>query len=578
MRKTIVMIVLIFLFLSCNQGQKKVITIGENNWFTEYGFYDALEKAKRENKPVLAYFTAKWCGPCQKMKKNLFEKKEFKRIAKRVVLLRIEQTEGLGRMLCKKFKIMVYPSVMLLDSNGSVIDRGWHGERGNTVKDVEEWLTISVEKTKPEFYKKPMPLNRLYNLVCKPFTSFSKFSDKERLKILENSLMAYAERLKGKTDSKAYYTILINFIGEVSSVYKTKKGEERKKDFLKKYDKKVSFLVSKMKEKKDRDYWIASYLFNTGRIDKAFGYIEKYTRNIKEIDYTTLRFLLLKMNFFLFYAVEHTGIEEKPSNLLKEYNTEKGLKIFNKVMTVALEKKDQKTRNLIFSHSLSTIEKLAKNKEKEIANKMAKKAFETLIRMDDLKKCEIFKKKIDWDHYEFNPQNFWLNVYLDDFTYYDLIPETIVDFCKKYYRDVNISYQIEYASYTIASYFTMGRYKEGMDFINQVLNDKDFMEKQSKVWWEYRLYVEIAYQLLKHNVNIDLAGKYAKKACKLRHYKESTSLFVLAMYRAKKGDYFDAVQLGKKAYNIELSREHSSQEILYKIKENLNKWENKLKK
>lgn len=49
----------------------------ELNW--ESSYKEALQKAKKENKPLLVYFTGSdWCGPCIKLDKELFHTQEFK--------------------------------------------------------------------------------------------------------------------------------------------------------------------------------------------------------------------------------------------------------------------------------------------------------------------------------------------------------------------------------------------------------------------------------------------------------------------------------------------------------------------
>ena len=100
--------------------EKKVFyrKIGEIDWFTEYSFEKAFEKAKNENKLVFADFSAKWCGPCQQLKKRVFEKKEFEKVFKLAIPVYIECTSKIGTELSKRFSISGFPTVVIFDKNG----------------------------------------------------------------------------------------------------------------------------------------------------------------------------------------------------------------------------------------------------------------------------------------------------------------------------------------------------------------------------------------------------------------------------------------------------------------------------
>ena len=55
-------------------------------WFDDYDA--ALEKARRENKPILLLFTGSdWCGFCIKLRKNVLDKGDFKGFAKKHLVL-----------------------------------------------------------------------------------------------------------------------------------------------------------------------------------------------------------------------------------------------------------------------------------------------------------------------------------------------------------------------------------------------------------------------------------------------------------------------------------------------------------
>ena len=92
----------------------------------------AIEKAKKENKPILVEFTGSdWCPPCMMMRKNVFSKKEFVDAAsKKWILVELDlpkkshpEVAKRNRPLAEKFKIEGVPTVILLDENGKEFNR-----------------------------------------------------------------------------------------------------------------------------------------------------------------------------------------------------------------------------------------------------------------------------------------------------------------------------------------------------------------------------------------------------------------------------------------------------------------------
>lgn len=91
----------------------------------------ALRTAQDQDKHVLVDFTGSdWCGACKKLDRNVFSKPEFEKLASpHFVLTTIDYREKTPlpserlkevKALIKKYKIHRWPTILLIDSDGSV--------------------------------------------------------------------------------------------------------------------------------------------------------------------------------------------------------------------------------------------------------------------------------------------------------------------------------------------------------------------------------------------------------------------------------------------------------------------------
>jgi thioredoxin-like negative regulator of GroEL len=91
-------------------------------WVTD--FNKALAEAKQFSKPIFVDVYAEWCTWCHKLDKEVYSDPKFKEYMKNYVLARIDSEDGgQGSSIAQKYDIDSLPTMIVLNSQGKVLDR-----------------------------------------------------------------------------------------------------------------------------------------------------------------------------------------------------------------------------------------------------------------------------------------------------------------------------------------------------------------------------------------------------------------------------------------------------------------------
>ena len=79
-----------------------------------------LEKASKENKATMIYFTADWCVSCRRLEKNTFSDKSLQAKINNINAIKIDLTDNSidDQFLIKSYSIFGPPTILFFDSNG----------------------------------------------------------------------------------------------------------------------------------------------------------------------------------------------------------------------------------------------------------------------------------------------------------------------------------------------------------------------------------------------------------------------------------------------------------------------------
>jgi thioredoxin-like negative regulator of GroEL len=83
----------------------------------------AFAQARGEKKPLLLYWGAKWCPPCNQLKATLFNRQDFIERSRGFVAVNIDGDLPGAQKLGARFKVRGYPTLVLLRPDGTEVTR-----------------------------------------------------------------------------------------------------------------------------------------------------------------------------------------------------------------------------------------------------------------------------------------------------------------------------------------------------------------------------------------------------------------------------------------------------------------------
>jgi thioredoxin 1 len=110
----------------------------------------AQADARALNKPVLLYFTARWCAPCQTMRRHVWTDRGVATDASAYLPVRIDVDQQPA--LARQFGVETVPYLLVLDTEGRPV---WKVDRGLDANAMRAFLRGEQTRTLPGSLSSP---------------------------------------------------------------------------------------------------------------------------------------------------------------------------------------------------------------------------------------------------------------------------------------------------------------------------------------------------------------------------------------------------------------------------------------
>lgn len=165
--------------------------------FEELSLEEALAKAKAEGKYVFLDCYTSWCGPCKVMSKQVFVRKAVGDLFNPTCInIKIDMENGEGPEIAKRYGVMAYPTMFVLNADGSVKYRLQGGmEAGHFLLKAGNALNPAISYTELKGYGSlsACPLEKQADYII-------ALCDGGELRDASQEIAAYLKAVEGKTE------------------------------------------------------------------------------------------------------------------------------------------------------------------------------------------------------------------------------------------------------------------------------------------------------------------------------------------------------------------------------------------
>lgn len=106
--------------LSLNASGQRAVWVSASGVHELQSFF---ESAAATNKPLLLYWGATWCPPCNQLKATLFNRQDFAALTKSFIAVHIDGDKPGAQVLGQRFKVSGYPTLVLFRPDGQELMR-----------------------------------------------------------------------------------------------------------------------------------------------------------------------------------------------------------------------------------------------------------------------------------------------------------------------------------------------------------------------------------------------------------------------------------------------------------------------
>jgi thioredoxin 1 len=100
-----------------------------------HDFDSALIEARQSEKPLLVVFSAAWCSPCKRMKREVWpDEQVVQAVEKDYVPLYVDIDEQQQADVTARYQVRAIPAVFIVNANGDIIRQGNSMSRSQMLK------------------------------------------------------------------------------------------------------------------------------------------------------------------------------------------------------------------------------------------------------------------------------------------------------------------------------------------------------------------------------------------------------------------------------------------------------------